>query len=293
MNGDTGRRMLSVSFWLFTMKKHLKTILTLALAFLLFAGGAGLWAWQRADRAALTEGKLQLHFIDVGQGDAALLILPTGERIMIDTGTKESGEAILAHLAKWEVSALDLVILSHNHDDHAGGLSVLTDAIPVGGVLYTGEAPPDCVLPLREVTAGDAFAIGAVRFSFLGPLSEEGTENRSLILRIDYGERSFLFTGDAEVGEEDLLLRTAPALLDADLLKVGHHGSDTSSTEAFLLAVSPAVAVISASSDNSFGHPNAETVERLRSLGCTVYRTDQSGTLILLCDKTVVSRYAE
>ncbi|MBQ8287627.1 MAG: MBL fold metallo-hydrolase [Clostridia bacterium] len=273
------------------MKKIFKTIVPVVLAVLVLAGGAGIWAWQRAALRDATDGKLQLHFIDVGQADAALLILPTGERIMIDTGTKESGEAILSHLAKWDVGALDLVILSHNHDDHAGGLPVIADAMPVGGVLYSGEVPADCGVPMRAVSAGYGFSIGEVQFSILGPLSEEGTENRSMILRIDYGVRSFLFTGDAEAGEEELLLEKAHALLNVDLLKVAHHGSATSSTEAFLAAVSPEVAVISASADNDFGHPSPQTVNRLKALDCMIYRTDWTGTLVFLCDGTVLSRY--
>lgn len=273
------------------MKKLLKIILPIVLALLIFAGGAGLWAWQNARLAAMTDGKLRLHFIDVGQGDAALLILPTGERIMIDTGTEESGEAVLAHLAKWDVKALDLVILSHNHDDHAGGLALLADTIPIGGVLYAGEPPEECVLPMRELTAEEAFSVGDVHFAVLGPLSEAGTENRSMILRIDYGRRSFLFTGDAEAGEEELLLANAPAILDVDFLKVAHHGSATSSTEAFLSTVSPEIAVISASADNSFGHPSPQTVERLKESGCTVYRTDEMGTVIFLCDGEKLTRY--
>lgn len=273
------------------MKKHLKTILCAALAILLFAGGAGLWAWQRAERRADTDGKLRLHFIDVGQGDAALLILPTGERIMIDTGTRESGEAILSHLAKWDVNALDLVILSHTHDDHAGGLPMLAEAMPIGGVLYDGEPPADCDLSMRRVSAGYAFSIGEVEFSILGPLSEKDSENRSLILRIDYGVRSFLFTGDAEADEEQALLEKIPDLLNTDLLKVAHHGSASSSTEAFLAAVDPELAVISASADNSFGHPSPAVLDRLKAPDCMVYRTDRQGTLIFLCDGTNLTRY--
>lgn len=273
------------------MKKHLKTILSVALAVLVLAGGFGMWAWQTAARHEAMDGKLQLHFIDVGQGDAALLILPTGERIMIDTGTQESGEAILSHLTKWDVSALDLVILSHNHDDHAGGLSVLADAMPIGGILYAGEAPKDYGISMRSVSAGDCFSIGEVQFSILGPLSEEETENRSMILRIDYGVRSFLFTGDAEAEEEALLLAANPALLKVDLLKVAHHGSATSSTEAFLFAVSPEVAVISVSADNSFGHPAPEVLRDLKALDCSVYRTDRSGTLIFHCDGKILAHY--
>ena len=273
------------------MKKVFKTILPLFLIVLLFGSGAGIWAWQSADRAEMIEGKLQLHFIDVGQGDAALMILPTGERIMIDTGTEESGETILSHLAKWEVEALDLVILSHNHSDHAGGLAGLADVMPIGGVLYAGETPEDIGIPMRRLAAGYRFSIGEVHFSILGPLSEKESENRSMILRMDYGVRSFLFMGDAEAEEEQALLEAVPNLLNADLLKVGHHGSASSSTEAFLAAVDPEVAVISASADNPFGHPSPYVLEDLRLLECAVYRTDQMGTLIFMCDGTVLKRY--
>ena len=273
------------------MKNKLKIGLSVLLALLAVAGSVGLWAWQNHSHLRLTEGKLQLHFIDVGQGDAALLVLPTGERIMIDTGTEESGEAILAHLAKWDVKALDLVILSHNHDDHAGGLAVLSDAIAIGGVLYAGEAPKNCNLDLREVQAGDAFTIGDVHFAVLGPLTDEESENRSMILRVDYGERSFLFTGDAEEEEEVMLVEQMSDYLNVDLLKVAHHGSAYSSAELFLQAVSPDIAVISASADNNFGHPAPTTVEKLKSMGAMVYRTDRQGTLVFLCDGYTLTRY--
>ncbi|MBO5779181.1 MAG: MBL fold metallo-hydrolase [Clostridia bacterium] len=273
------------------MKKIFKTTLPIFLAILLLAGGAGLWVWQSAQIAKLTEGKLQLHFIDVGQGDAALLVLPTGERIMIDVGTRESGEAILSHLAKWNVKALDLVILSHNHDDHAGGLPILEEVMPVGGVLYAGEPPTDCGLEMRELVAGETFTLGEVCFTVLGPLSSEDSDNRSMILRVDYGKRSFLFTGDAEPEEEELLLQSAPTLLDVDLLKVAHHGSKYSTTQGFVEAVSPEIAVFSASAENSFGHPAPSVMERLKEADCLVYRTDLTGTIIFLCDGKQITRY--
>jgi competence protein ComEC len=273
------------------MKNKLKIGLSVLLAVLTVAGSVGLWVWQNHSHLRLTEGKLQLHFIDVGQGDAALLVLPTGERIMIDTGTEESGEAILSHLAKWDVAALDLVILSHNHDDHAGGLPLLAETMPIGGVLYAGEAPGDYDLEMREVKAGDSFTIGDADFAVLGPLAAEESENRSMILRIDYGELSFLFTGDAEAEEEELLLEQMAGLLDVDLLKVAHHGSAYSSTDAFLQAVSPEIAVISASADNNFGHPAPTTVEKLKSLGAMVYRIDRQGSLVILSDGKTLTRY--
>lgn len=273
-------------------KKYLpKLILLTTLILCVFAGGAGFRAWMMSDRAAHTDGKLQIHTIDVGQGDATLLCLPTGERLLVDTGTAESAEKILAHLARWQITAIDLVILSHNHSDHAGGLPILANALPIGGVLYTGEPPTDCTLPLREVTAGDSFSLGEVTFSVLGPLTDDDINNLSMILRVDYRERSFLFTGDAEAEEEEQIVAAHGALLDVDFLKVAHHGSASSSTEAFLAAVTPQVAVISASEDNSFGHPSLQTLERLELLGCMIFRTDRSGTLVFLCDGYTLTRY--
>ncbi len=273
------------------LKPYYRSILILLATVLAVTVSIGLWHWQTDAHKALTDGRLQIHVLDVGQGDCTLLILPTGERILIDTGTEESGETILAHLAEWKVGALDLIILSHNHDDHAGGLRILADAIPIGGILYTGQAPQSYGLPTRTLSAGECFSVGDLNCTILGPLSPEEEDNRSMILRMEYGQMSFLFTGDTEAPEEALLLATNPALLDVDFLKVAHHGSDTSTTEAFLAAVTPKVAVISVSDRNSFGHPSPTVCERLKGYHCTVYRTDREGDVIFLTDGTQLIHY--
>ncbi len=266
------------------------------LPLLLIAGlliaGAALWLWKANEHLHNTKGQLQIHFINVGQGDAALLILPTGERIMVDVGPAESTETVLSHLTKWRVEALDMVILSHSHEDHAGALSALAEALPIGGLLHTDAPPQDCDLPTRKITAGETFSIGEVHFSVLGPVDDEADgENVSMILRIDYGKRSFLFTGDTEAGGEEALVNTLPHLLNADLLKVAHHGSASSSTETFLAAVCPEIAVISASADNPFGHPAPEVLSRLSAYDCMIYRTDREGSVVFLCDGKKLSRY--
>ena len=143
---------------------------------------------------------------------------------------------------------------------------------------------------MQELFPGDAFAIGNLRFSVLGPLDEEDAENRSLILRADYGETSFLFTGDAEEKEEELLLNVCGTLLDVDLLKVAHHGSDTSTTDAFIDAVTPEIAVISASRDNSYGHPSPNVTERLTQRNCQIVSTYQEGTIVFLTDGKIITR---
>lgn len=280
------------------MKKSFlwKQVLAILLAVVLFVVGAVDYFLMRNLILSEIQGKLQIHFLDVGQGDATLLILPTGERIMIDTGTPESGEQILAHFAKWKVDRLDYVILSHSHSDHAGGLPLLEETIGVGRVIYTGNAPENCSTPMQEVNAGDCFSVGAVNFSVLGPLSEEVEDedeisNRSMILRLDYGETSVLFTGDAEAEEESLLLATCPTLLDVDLLKVAHHGSNSSSTKEFLNAVTPKIAIISASADNSYGHPSPNVVDRLTAVECNTYSTHIDGTILYLSNGATFSRY--
>ena len=275
------------------MKKSIpwKTLIAIALAILLFSAGVVGYLYEKAEILKQIDGKLQIHFLDVGQGDATLLILPTGERIMIDTGTEESGEKILAHLAKWQVDYIDYVILSHAHSDHAGGLSLLEEQVGVGQILYAGLVPENTSAPMRELYAGDCFAIGDLQFSVLGPLTPAEQENRSLILRVDFAETSLLFTGDAEREEEELLLTTCPQLLDADLLKVAHHGSKNSTSQVFLEAVTPDFAVISASADNSYGHPSPEVEDRLAKMNCKTYSTHREGTVVFLSDGHALKRY--
>lgn len=275
------------------MKKSFpwKPLTATILAILLFCAGIIGYLYEKSEILRQTNRKLQIHFIDVGQGDATLLLLPTGERVMIDTGTPESGEKLLAHLSKWQVDYIDYVILSHAHSDHAGGLPLMEEQIGVGQILYSGIAPEGAVASMRELLAGDCFAVGDLRFSVLGPLSSVESDNRSMVLRVDYGATSFLFTGDAESDEEELLLNTCPQLLDADLLKVAHHGSKSSTTEAFLTAVSPDLAVIFASADNSYGHPSPEVQDRLAQIDCQVFSTHREGTMIFLSDGKELERY--
>lgn len=268
-----------------------KQVIAIALIALVFAIGACEYWRERGEILGAIEGKLQIHFLDVGQGDATLLILPTGERVMIDVGPKSAGENLLTHFAKWKVDAIDYLILSHSHADHAGALSLLEQEVGIGMVLYAGEAPEICRSPIQELFPGDCFVIGDLQFCVLGPLTTEDNENRSMVLRIDYEDTSFLFTGDAEEAEETLLLNTCPDLLDVDLLKVAHHGSDTSTQMPFIEAVTPEFAVISASADNSFGHPSPNVVNRLRLADCIAISTHRDGTILFLSDGKSLTRF--
>lgn len=282
------------------MKKRLfknrRTLILAALAILLIFTCAGIRLYRTLARDEATDGKLTLHFVDVGQGDATLLTFPDGRCALIDTGTAESADELIAYLRRWNIERIDCIFLSHLHSDHAGGLDALCEAFAVGTVCYTGDAPTlsnrEGELPtLLQLRAGYITEIGGVSLRVLAPLDVHESENdNSMILRVEYGEISFLFAGDAESEEENDLLNTCPELLDADLLKVAHHGSANSTSEAFLEAVSPQVALISSSEDNSFGHPAPSVVERLKASGAGVYLTSEQGSVTFICDGETLTR---
>lgn len=278
-----------------TSKK--KSLFSLFLA-LLVALLAVLFGWEPVSELILTppEGSsFLIRFLDVGQADAAYIECD-GERMLIDGGNAEDSDLIYSFLEQQRVSHLDYIICSHAHEDHVGGLagalvntSVDTAFAPVTS--YDSRAFESFVkyLASQEVsitvpTPGDSFSLGSAQVTVLGPIFEtENTNNTSIVLRIVYGETSFLFTGDAEIGaEEDLLL--SGCALRSTVLKVGHHGSDTSSSRDFLNRVSPQYAVISVGKNNSYDHPSQEVLSRLKKLGCTIYRTDTSGDIFCSSD---------
>lgn len=241
--------------------------------------------------AAVAEGTLLVHIIDVGQGDA--ILLQQGYRgFLIDGGPNDSEEALLAYLREQGISQLDYVVGTHPHEDHIGGLYKAITAIPVGEVLLpeighstaTYEALLDAVigkgLTVTDPAASTSFLWQDVTIAVLGPVTAyDDLNNSSIVLKATHGADSFLFTGDMEAIAEAGLL-AAGADVDADVLKVGHHGSDTSSSSDFLAAVSPAYAVISCGQDNTYGHPHAKTLDNLTAAGAAVYRTDISGSVV-------------
>lgn len=243
---------------------------------------------------------LTVHFIDVGQADCSLLECG-GQTMLIDGGNAEDSSLVVSYLSNQGIDYLDYVVCTHAHEDHVGGLSGPLNTCTAGQVFapvtqydskvfsnfvkYTEQQGLEVTVPEADST----FALGEAQVTVLGPRKEyEETNDTSIVLRVDYGETSFLFTGDMEsTAEKDLL--DAGCDLDATVLKVGHHGSSTSSSYVFLREVMPEYAVISVGENNSYGHPNEEVMSRLYDARATVYRTDEQGTVVAFSDGKTVS----
>jgi competence protein ComEC len=251
------------------------------------------------------DGLLRVTFLDVGQGDAAVITLPHGETVLIDTGPGgSSGDAgsrnILPWLRRHGVGKLRAMLITHPDEDHRGGAISVLQGIDVD-TAYVGGAWPDdgpaaeadsmmrtCTHGVRDIRRGDRIGLSRdVRLFVLSPPPGKGitaNNENSIVLLLAYGRTRFLFTGDADAGAERRMLNEWGSLLRADVLKVGHHGSTTSSCPAFVLAVRPAHAVISAGRNNRFGHPRAEILTRLRLAGARISRTDVEGTVTFVSD---------
>lgn len=237
-----------------------------------------------------------VHFIDVGQGDCSL-ILSDGAAILIDAGENDKGGIVLDYLKKLGITKLDLVIGTHPHSDHIGGLDTVIEGIPVEKVLL--PRIPDEIVPTTrtytdllaavadkglKVTAakpGDSYTFGVGKLTILGPnRTYDNLNNMSVVCRFDYGIHGFLFTGDMETAAESDVLEQWSDELPAEVLKVGHHGSTTSTGKAFYRTVNPEYCVILVGDGNDYGHPHAKTLKTLSSNEAEVYRTDFQGSIV-------------
>lgn len=256
------------------------------------------------------EGGLTVDFISVGHGDAALLISKTGKSALIDGGQAEDAPKIIAHLQKRKVCPLDVILLTHRHSDHLGGLRKIIE--DCGARLFMDSPYPHQSrqysrlletiearqVAFRQAEAGRRIDLGGgAVLTLLGPPQpflgegEAGVNANSVVVRLSLGKNSVLFMGDAEALEEGWLISQS-ATLRSGVLKVGHHGSRTSSTKRFLQAVSPRFAILSTEA-NDPKHPHPDTLERLAAVGARILVTAQEGTIHLTMDSETMAVRSE
>lgn len=240
----------------------------------------------------------EIHFFDVGEADSALVECD-GHYMLIDGGNPGSSSFLYSYLQQHNVSYLDYIVCTHAHSDHVGGLAGALNYAEVGVAFspvteYDSRAFNSFIKYLnaqaKEITIpspGETLELGSATVTFLAPidmsLAETNVNNSSIILRIVYGKTSFLFTGDAEI-EEELSLLKAGTDIQSTVLKVGHHGSYTSSSEEFLAAIDPDYAVISVGMGSEYGHPHDAALERISKFCPVIYRTDLNGEVICYSD---------
>lgn len=249
--------------------------------------------------AFVPDGKtLTVHFLDVGQGDSIFIELPTGKTVLIDASISEASDLIKAYIEGRGHEKIDYLIATHPHADHIGGMRAIVNAFEIGEVWMPNAdstsatyeklltAIEDKGLSIHTAKAGKSVLDEEnLRLTLLAPCADEyeSLNNYSAVVKLTYGKVGFLFTGDAEVLSENEMLASGVDL-SADVLKIGHHGSSTSSSETFLKAVSPKWGVISCGKDNSYGHPHKEILASASKLGITLCRTDLEGTIVFTTD---------
>lgn len=269
-----------------------KIIVVLLCIFLL----AGCTEPLKKEKVSVNAGhEMRVHFIDVGQGDSIFIESPNGKTMLVDGGVKGAGQQVVSYLKELGVNKLDVVVATHPDADHIGGLIPVLNSIEIGqfydsGKVHTSQTFEEMLtlieeknIPYNVPKTGDSIAFDDDLQVKVLNANEEATDNNdaSIVLKIAYGNVSFLLTGDAGVALEQEMLQSD---VKATVLKAGHHGSNTSSSAEFIEAVHPEVTILSYGEGNKYGHPHAEVVERLQAIGSKTYATAEAGTVIVSTD---------
>ena len=267
-----------------------------------FNGWEDVFSWiGLAQPTAIVDDELQVHFIDVGNADC-ILVRQGSHNLLIDAAEHTREEIVREYLNRHGVEKLDLVISTHPHSDHMGGMAAILEHFTVERFVMSympeGKEPTTNVyermlnaldkhnIPVDEAKPGATYALGNAKIQIVAPhpldKSIDDANQISVVTRLTHGENSFLFTGDAEMDLEERMVASGLDL-SADVLKVAHHGSKSSTSAAFLRAVSPKYAVISCG-PNDYGHPTSQVISRLTDFGAQIYRTDLSGDIVFVSD---------
>ncbi len=295
------------------LSKKQKIILLVAVGLLLvfsfvktYFPSVGLSSW-RSNINAVFNGKpneaqdkeLSVYYVDVGQGDCTFIKTPKGN-FLIDTGTSAMAQCTAEYILSQNVDTVEYLVITHPHEDHFGGASRILDFIDVKNIImpdipeeylpeddgfdYLLKRIKDGNIPVYAARAGDKYQLGDAVFTILSPIKNNSDINEmSVVIRLDFGETSFLFMGDAEKSAEKVMIRKN-ADLKCDVLKVGHHGSSKGTTDEFLEKTEPLVAVISCGMNNDYGHPAEDLTRRLKNHSVSFVRTDMNGNVIIGSD---------
>lgn len=249
----------------------------------------------------LVNGQLKVHFIDVGQGDS-ILVQNNGQNMLIDTGTNASTSSLIGYLQSQNIKKIDYLVLTHPHEDHIGGADAVIKTFDIG-IIYMNQKSTTTntyrdvinaiaskgIRPVQPAL-GTTFKVGTANCIVYGPVNPNSDDlnTYSIVIKLTFGNNKFLFTGDTQASNEEGMINNGYDL-SADVLKVAHHGSHTSTLNIFLDKVNPKYAVISLGKGNDYGHPHKETMDRLKAKNTSVYRTDENGTIVSTSDGNNIS----